>query len=343
MNLSTEGRKAFKELMNKMAEHYGESAHWNGTDKFSVDPVAPKVEQTLEKHIREKNDLMGKINVIGVRDLTGEKLGMSVSQRIASRTDTDVKDRQTKHIGDVDGREYKLYKTDFDIHIKYQMVDHWSAYPNFKDLWRSLIVEQIGQDREVVGWYGEQAVDTTDLANNPNLEDLNRGWLQALREEKPANLLGSDGTPITIGAGGTYENLDLAVFDMKNNLLDPWHRNAGDLVLILGDELHTKYHASLMADNLSPASERNAREAWLKRNTIGSLPVHKLNHFPERGILITSWKNLSIYYQRGSRRRTIVDNAKRDRIEDYMSTNEGYVIEDYGKICGIDFKSLQLV
>ena len=35
-------------------------------------------------------------------------------------------------------------------------------------------------------------------------------------------------------------------------------------------------------------------------------------------------------WQEGSRRRTIVDNAKRDQIENYESSNDAYVIEDYG-------------
>ena len=55
--------------------------------------------------------------------------------------------------------------------------------------------------------------------------------------------------------------------------------------------------------------------------------------FPARGLTITTLDNLSIYYQRGTRRRTIVDNAKRDRIEDYQSVNEDYVIEDFDKFC----------
>ena len=35
-------------------------------------------------------------------------------------------------------------------------------------------------------------------------------------------------------------------------------------------------------------------------------------------------------WQEGTRRRTVVDNAKRDRIENFESVNESYVIEDLG-------------
>jgi hypothetical protein len=40
---------------------------------------------------------------------------------------------------------------------------------------------------------------------------------------------------------------------------------------------------------------------------------------------------LSLYYQDSARRRTIVDNAKRDRIENFESSNDAYVVEDLGR------------
>ena len=49
--------------------------------------------------------------------------------------------------------------------------------------------------------------------------------------------------------------------------------------------------------------------------------------------MVTTLDNLSIYYQEGARRRTIVDNAKRDRIENYESSNDAFVVEDYGRGC----------
>ena len=40
--------------------------------------------------------------------------------------------------------------------------------------------------------------------------------------------------------------------------------------------------------------------------------------------------------QDGRRRRTIVDNAKRDRIETYESSNDAYVVEDMDYACLIE-------
>lgn len=340
--MDAKARQKFNAMLTGMAELYG--GNFNGTDKFSVDPVAPELEQTLEKRIQEKGKILPLINIRGVRDLQGEKLGLGSGSRVASRTDTTQNDRKTKYIGDLTGRKYQLYKTDFDTHISYSTIDEWSAYPEFETMYRDLVTEQIAIDRETIGWNGISAAADTDLEANPNLEDLNRGWIQGTKEDKPSNILGSEANKIKIGEGGTYKTLDSALFDMRHSLLDPWHRGRSDLIAILGEELYNTYNLQMLEDNLG-ALERNQREQWLARGTIGGIKAlgpDDVPFFPIRGVLITTWKNLSIYYQRDRRRRTIVDNAKRDQIEDYQSINEGYVVEDYGLICGIDSAHLLL-
>ena len=52
-------------------------------------------------------------------------------------------------------------------------------------------------------------------------------------------------------------------------------------------------------------------------------------------MIVTSYDNLSLYHQINTLRRTIIDNPKRDRVEEYLSENEAYVVEDFGKFAGI--------
>ena len=61
------------------------------------------------------------------------------------------------------------------------------------------------------------------------------------------------------------------------------------------------------------------------------MPAAAAPFFPGGSILITSWDNLSIYWQEETRRRMFVDNPKRDRFENYESVNEAYVVENVGK------------
>ena len=52
--------------------------------------------------------------------------------------------------------------------------------------------------------------------------------------------------------------------------------------------------------------------------------------FPDNALLITTYDNLSIYWQEGARRRRMEDNPKRDRVENYESSNDAYVVENTG-------------
>jgi len=63
---------------------------------------------------------------------------------------------------------------------------------------------------------------------------------------------------------------------------------------------------------------------------MGNLQVVQVPFMPAGTMMITTLDNLSIYYQRGSRRRQIIDNPRRDRIENFESSNDAYVVEDYG-------------
>ena len=69
---------------------------------------------------------------------------------------------------------------------------------------------------------------------------------------------------------------------------------------------------------------------YVASQRIGGLKAITVPYFPADKMLITRLDNLSLYYQTGARRRTILDNARRDRIENYESSNDAYVVEDLG-------------
>ncbi|HGX4851974.1 TPA: P2 family phage major capsid protein, partial [Escherichia coli] len=53
-------------------------------------------------------------------------------------------------------------------------------------------------------------------------------------------------------------------------------------------------------------------------------------------ILITSFSNLSVYWQKGSMRRLMKDEPEYNRIAIYQSVNDCYVVEDHGKCALIE-------
>ena len=79
----------------------------------------------------------------------------------------------------------------------------------------------------------------------------------------------------------------------------------------------------------SAEADKQRAQEIVSRARLGGLPVVDAPFFPEGTVLVTFLKNLSIYWQTGARRRHIEDEPKRNRIVNYESTNDAYVVEDY--------------
>lgn len=308
--------------------------------------VAPSVQQTLETKIQESADLLKRINVVPVRDQEGAKLSLGVTGPIASRTDTAGGDtRSPKYPGDISERGYRCEQTNFDTKIRYATLDAWAKFPNFEQLIRDQIIQQQALDRITIGFNGTSVAADTDPVANPLLQDVNKGWLQHIREQAPERRLyrintAAAGQPevwqneIRVGPGGDYANLDALVFDAIQ-LLDPWFRAATDLRAFTSRELmHDKYFP-VINQNEKP-TETLAAQTVVSQKQIGGLPASVEASFPQATLLITSDKNLSIYYQDGARRRHIKDVPERDQIENYESSNDAYVVERLGKVALIE-------
>src|SRR5690606_12141070 len=81
--------------------------------------TAPSVQQTIESKIQESSDFLQRINIIGVAEQQGEKIGLGVSGPIASTTNTATTDRATSDITSLDDDPYNCAQTNFDTHITY--------------------------------------------------------------------------------------------------------------------------------------------------------------------------------------------------------------------------------
>ena len=301
-------------------------------EKFTV---IPSVQQTLETRIQESSDFLSKVNNFGVVEQSGEKIGLGIGSTIASTTDTSSSDRVPTDPTSPDQQGYTCTQTNFDTAIKYSKLDAWAKFPEFQTLVRDLILKRQALDIITIGFNGTSRAATSNRATNPLLQDVNIGWLQKMRANAAARVMDEIGSTgkIQIGdsvaAAAGYKNLDALVFDMVNNLIEPWYREDTELVVILGRDLFAdKYFPLVNAAN--PATEKIAADLILSQKRVGGLQAVRAPNFPASTLLITRLDNLSRYYQEGARRRTIIDNPKRDQIENYESSNDSYVIEDYG-------------
>lgn len=302
--------------------------------------VTPSVAQSLELRVQETSHFLSLINIVQVSEQEGEKIGLGVAnQPLAYRTASGPRTPIDPIAMDSSG--YFCRQTNFDTQITYAQLDQWAKFPNFQRLVRDAILGQVASDRIMIGWNGTSAAATTDRATNPLLQDVNIGWLKKLRLAAPARII-SEALPgigkVRIGLTGDYVDVDALVFDLINNIIDPWHRTALEalgFVVIMSRDLNADRLFPLV-QTVQPPSEMMAADVIMRSGKAGGLPVVHVPYFPANSLLITPLSNLSIYWQSGTRRRRIVDNPARDRIEDYQSVNEAYVIEDMGKCAFVE-------
>lgn len=320
-------RQHFAGYMEQQARNNGVGS---AADKFNV---APSVQQKLEGKLQESSAFLGMINIIGVKDMKGEKLALGVNGPIASRTNTSGnKSRQTRDVAGLTGEQYECVQTNYDTHLRYATLDAWAQFKDFQPRISNYVMQQCALDRIMTGWNGVRADADTDREAYPLLQDVNIGWLEHIRTKAPERVL-KDGAvqgKITVGNGGDYAHLDALVYDATKTLLDPWCQEDPRLVAIVGRDLMHDKLFPLMEKNDAP-TERLAADIVVSQCRLGGLQALVAPYFPPGSVLVTRLDNLSIYFQNGARRRGIKDVMERDRVEFYESSNDAYVVEKYGQ------------
>lgn len=334
-------RNETRELFNGFLDRQAELNEVNpttvhGGKQFTATPA---VQQTLETRQQESSDFLSRINISPVIEMKGERLGLGVGGPIASRTNTNTTDRATVDPTDILGVGYECVQTNSDTHLTYGKLDAWARFPDFQTRIRDAIIRRQALDRIMIGWNGTSAAAATDKVANPLLQDVNKGWLHFLRTNAPSRVFdeGEETGEIRVGsaAGADYKNLDALVMDACHNFLPTWARNDTELVAIVDPGLvHDKYFQLVNIEE--KPTEKVAADVLLSQRMLGGKQAAQVPFFPTGSILITRFDNLSLYYQDGKRRRTVVDNAKRNRVENYESSNDAYVLEDTDFACLIE-------
>lgn len=337
--MQTATREVFNRFLDRQAELNGVQVDTVRAEKAFT--ITPTVQQILNDKQQESSSFLKSINIAPVDEMQGEKLGLGVSGPIASRTNTTTTDRATVDPSTLDNDTYQLAQTNSDTHITYPKLDMWAKFPDFQTRIRNQIVQRQALDRIMIGFNGTSVAATTNKGTSPLLQDVNIGWLQKLRLFGSGSHVLAAGEKvdnkvvIAPGSAGDYKNVHALVVDAVHNLLPSWARNDPSLVAILGDDLmHDTFFPLVNADQVP--TETLAADLIISAKRVGGKAAATVPFFPSTSILITRLDNLSIYEQSGKRRRTIVDNAKRDRIETYESSNDGYVIEDMDFACLIE-------
>ncbi len=298
--------------------------------------ITPSVAQKLEDNIQQSAAFLGMINIVPVDEKTGQVIGLGVGSTVAGTTDTSAGERKPTDPSEMTDINYDCQQTNFDTTLTYQKLDLWAKFKDFQLRIRNAIIRRQALDRIMIGFNGTHRAKTSDRAANKMLEDVNIGWLKKVRTDAEAHVI-SDvrddagnviSAVIRVGKDGDFNNLDALVMSAVDEVIDEEYRDDTELVVICGRKLLSdKYFPLVNKDQDN--SEKLAADMIISQKRIGGLQAVRAPYFPENALFITRLDNLSIYWQNETRRRHIIDNPKRDRIENFESVNEAYVVEDY--------------
>lgn len=309
------------------------------TKRFSVDPA---VQQRLENASMQSSEFLNRINVIGVNDQEGEKVLLGSTGPIARTNNTTTTRRNPATAETLEAERYRCEQVNYDTAISYQRLDAWAAHPDFQSRVSNQVARQIALDRIMCGFNGTLHATISDFAANPLLQDVNTGWLELIRKNAAARVISGTITSRDednkIIAKGTWGNIDAAAMDVRNSLMDEWYKESPDLVVLVGrDMLNSARLPTVNAlSQTNPNTELLAGQLIATSGLVGGMPAYIAPFFPKDGLLVTAFSNLSIYYQLGAMRRLIREEPEYNRIAFYQSSNDAYVVEDYGMCAFID-------
>lgn len=330
---------AFSQLQQKIAKQYAVDAAVVQQGKAFA--ISEPMQQKFLKALQSKTDFLQKINMLSVTDIAGQKVLSGTQQTITGRKSDG---RYRRNISP-DGHEYRCAETDSGIIIPWSLIDSWARLGDtFMAAYADFVQKQIVLDQIMIGWRGESVATDSDDTKNGMLQDVNKGWMQWMRDNCPENILTggkTDGKISIFGDTADYQNLDALAYDLRQGIGEA-SRDRGDLIFMVGSDLVAK-EAELVskAHGLKP-TERGAIKQHDLMGTFGGLPAVTVPNFPARGAVITTYDNLSIYTQASSARRRVADDYDKKGVIDSYLRNEAFVVEDESRFVGIEFKNVVL-
>jgi len=201
---------------------------------------------------------------------------------------------------------------------------------------RDAILRRQALDRIQIGLNGTSQQPAAGMANNdPTLVGMNIGWPQWMLNNNAERVLSSGAVAgkLTYGASADYATVDAMLYEVRMELLPPWMRERDDLVWICGSDM--------IKDKMLPIANRGEGsldmiaqfQLMTGKATLGYIPAYRVPSMPAGTALCTPLSNLSLYYQTGGMRRMLRDEPQWNRVVDYNSSNEAYVVEDPNAIC----------
>lgn len=300
------------------------------------DTAHPSPVRTAELAESWSDAFLSEINVQAVEEDKGSVLYIGPTDPLA-RTGGAGGRRLPLDAASMKPRFYHCQQVNFDTCLTYDDLDRCATLENYPQILRSAVDRRRNLDRLLIGFNGTHYAPVSDPETWPNREDCGMGWLEKYRTEAAERVISG----LSVGSrermtAGTHGTLDALVLDGWGAVIDDrWHN--GLVAVCNRDLLHQKYFPMINnLDTSRASSETLVNQEMIKNPVLGNLPAVTAPFFPKNAVLVTSLKNLSLYWLKNSVRKLVKDEPYHNRLAFYESWKEDYVVENYEAGCLID-------
>jgi P2 family phage major capsid protein len=209
------------------------------------------VQQRLETKIQQSSEFLKLINIIPVNEMMGRKSAWaSLAPLPAAPTPMPTRAPQKESAVD---ETATCAQTNYDTHIKYNTLDSWAKFADFAARVSAVRLQRCALDRIMIGFNAPARPPPPTSPQTP-AAGCEQGLAAGSARQRPqrAGQRQTAGKVVVGGAGADYKSLDGLVFDAVQNLLEPWHSQAGDLVAITGRNLLNDKLFPLVNDPKAP-------------------------------------------------------------------------------------------
>ncbi|MBI6548897.1 phage major capsid protein, P2 family [Xenorhabdus lircayensis] len=315
MQLNNRARAFLQQYAAGLAEAYGVE----DTERYFA--LSDPKETALRSALLESVEFLSMITCADVDHLSGQVVSVGNPGLFTGRK----KDGRFIRATGVDGNEYKLQETDSGAALKWDLLSIWAnsgSEQEFFQRMQAFTNESFALDMLRVGFNGQRVAETTNPDENPNGEDVNRGWHQIAKDWEKGKQVVT--TPVKLDEHGDFKSLDAMASDLVNTCIPQQFRHDPRLVVLVGADLVAaeQYRLYQAADK---PTEKIA--AQMLGSSIAGRPAMVPPFMPGKRMVVTMLPNLQILTQRNTRQRKAEFVDDRKQFENKYLRNEGYAIE----------------
>ncbi|WP_172644765.1 P2 family phage major capsid protein [Pectobacterium brasiliense] len=312
----------------------------SGAVSVNYSDVSPSPVQAGALAANYSAEFLNRINVLPVKAIEGESVMVGSGGPLAYVNNRGER-RNPQAGATMTPHRYQCRKVNFDTFISHDDLDAWTHLENYPELAKAAVDQRRNLDRLLIGFNGTHYSSPSDPETYPERQDCGVGWLEKYRQEARKKVISGlsvagrdEGGKIV--SYGDYGTIDALVLDGWQSAIAPQYRM--DLVAVCS--LNTLYRKEYPYVNAvvpnQPNMELLVNQIMLNNPTLGNLPAMPVPFFPDNAVLVTSLRNLSLYWLEGSTRTLAKDEPEYNRLSVYESWNEAYMVERYEAGCLID-------